>query len=148
MCMPQQEQKRRAAWNLAHHKLVRDMAYRVEHREKLRVEAAARYISSPEKVKAAVAASAKAHPETRAEWMALHPEQWAVIRRKHQAKRRTFGFVPLNQPFDGCEAHHLDKQRVIYIPRELHHSVWHSQFSGQGMEQINALALQWLAQNP
>ena len=64
--------------------------------------------------------------------------------RKVKARRRHLGFTPLNKWFKGSEAHHIDKERVIYIPKALHRSVWHSQTSGVGMELINKLALKYL----
>jgi hypothetical protein len=79
--------------------------------------------------------------ETNRRWCELHPEMARVWRRKREAKRRTPGFVPLNEPFDGCEGHHIDEERVIYIPKELHRSIWHNAWNGFGMEQINALAV-------
>jgi len=67
-----------------------------------------------------------------------------VWTRKSKAKRRMLGFVPMNQPFDGCEAHHINQSDIIYIPSELHRSISHNQWTGRGMEQINALATAWL----
>lgn len=64
-----------------------------------------------------------------------------VLRKKHKAKRRALGFLELNDHFDGSEGHHIDKEFVIYIPKEMHRSVYHNVFTGQGMGQINALAL-------
>lgn len=67
-------------------------------------------------------------------------------RRKEKAERRLLGFVPLNIPFLGCEGHHVDHDRIIYIPGELHRSISHNGRNGRNMEQINALAFQWLEQ--
>jgi hypothetical protein len=68
----------------------------------------------------------------------------ATLRRFH-AKRRRLGCVPVNEPFPGCEGHHIDTEHVIYIPKELHRSVYHCLRSGQGMDTINTLAYEWLA---
>ena len=88
-------------------------------------------------------------PEARAK---LSVARWkggrAVSARKDHAKRKNLGFVPINQPFAGCEGHHLDHDYAVYIPKVLHHSVPHNVWTGRNMEQINSLALQWLAQNP
>ena len=64
---------------------------------------------------------------------------------QHQyiAKRRNLGFIELNDHFDGAEAHHIDKEFVLYIPKELHRSVWHNVWTGQGMEEINEKAIEW-----
>ena len=69
-------------------------------------------------------------------WLGGRP----VSRRKHKAKRRALGFNPLNSPFLGCEGHHINQADVIYVPKELHRSVYHDQFTGQGMAEINRLA--------
>jgi hypothetical protein len=66
-----------------------------------------------------------------------------VFRRKSNAKRRLLGFILMNSPFLGYEGHHLDKDRVVYIPKPLHKSVWHNVLSGKNMEKINTLAVQW-----
>jgi|GEM_PF-2907189 len=71
----------------------------------------------------------------------------AVSGRKHTAIRRTFGFTPLNSWFPGCEAHHINHNDVIYLPRKLHHSVYHCQRTGKGMVEMNALAGQFLTED-
>ena len=63
---------------------------------------------------------------------------------KHDSKRRQLGFFPLNKYFEGSEAHHISKNFVIYMPIELHHSLYHNVWTWQGMEQINKLAIEWL----
>jgi len=64
---------------------------------------------------------------------------------KHRAKRRQLGFKPLNKPFEGSEGHHLqDKETVIFIPRELHQRICHNNWSGQNMNTIDKLALDYL----
>jgi len=61
--------------------------------------------------------------------------------KKGNAKRRKLGFIPLNQPFEGSNGHHINIEEVFYIPQEVHRSVVHNVFSGKGMEEINHLAL-------
>jgi hypothetical protein len=51
----------------------------------------------------------------------------------------------LNQPFDGSEGHHTDRERVVFIPKELHRSVGHNVWTGRNMDKINTMAYQWLA---
>jgi predicted DNA-binding protein YlxM (UPF0122 family) len=64
---------------------------------------------------------------------------------KTKSKRRQLGFKLLNKPFEGSEAHHLqDKETVIYIPKELHRRVSHNNWTGKGMNTIDALALDYL----
>lgn len=64
--------------------------------------------------------------------------------RKNRAKRRGFGFIKLNEPFPGCEGHHLDKEFVVHIPKEMHKSIFHSVLQDINMEEINALALDYV----
>jgi hypothetical protein len=60
-------------------------------------------------------------------------------------KRRRLGFRPLNGHFKGSEAHHLqDKETVIYIPKKLHRRISHNNWTGKGMNTIDALALYYL----
>lgn len=135
-CVAQYETNHKAAWYLAHPE------YYIEHREEIRAKAAVQHLEHPEKARATSAAYRAVYPMASAKWRAAHPAQWAAIRRKHQAKRRDLGFVPLNEFFDGSEAHHLNQipGEVIYIPKEIHRSLYHNVWTGQGMAQVNALA--------
>jgi hypothetical protein len=56
--------------------------------------------------------------------------------------------IPLNEPFPGCEGHHIDKTHIVYIPKELHQSVHHDLRGNKNMVRINALALEYLQQKP
>ncbi len=67
-------------------------------------------------------------------------------------RRRQLGHDPINNWFDGCEGHHLrysksskaqDNNLMIYVPSELHKSIWHNGTTGQGMREINILLLEW-----
>jgi hypothetical protein len=79
--------------------------------------------------------------------MIANPEKVRAIGKKEKAKRRLLGFVPLNAFFDGCEAHHVDNEQIIYMPKVLHRSIYHRQSDGMGMDKINALAYEWLARS-
>jgi len=59
------------------------------------------------------------------------------------AKRRAYGFEPLNKWFKGSEAHHVDKDLVIFIPKEMHASIWHRQNDSESMKIINNLAFEF-----
>lgn len=139
-----------------------------EAREKISAAMKGRYVSPETRAKMSVVNSNRS-PETRAKLSAAsmgnkyglghHPSEEAkaktvaahwkggekIAQIRHAAKRRTLGFVPLNQPIDGYEAHHVDKEHVIFMPKELHHSIYHNQWTGQNMDKINALAYEWLA---
>ena len=97
------------------------------------------------------------HPEK--DWNLVHPEQqrimeklWGIIHpekvrennRKQKAARRALGFIPLNEPFESCEGHHVDLLHVLYIPKMLHKSIKHNVFTGENMAVINELAYEWL----
>jgi hypothetical protein len=73
-------------------------------------------------------------------WRQDHPNEW----KKSKAKHRRLGFVPLNKPFKDSDGHHLDKEHVLYIPKELHSSIRHCVWTGWKMKEINAKALKWL----
>lgn len=70
-----------------------------------------------------------------------------VSKRKSSSKRRTLGFHPLNSPFPGSDAHHINKDDVIHMPHELHNSIYHNQNTGKGMAEMNALAGQYLMEH-
>lgn len=87
----------------------------------------------------------KVSSETRAKisvgiWKGGRSMAWS----RHDAKRRLLGFIPLNNPFPGCEGHHVDKERVINLLKELHRSVRHRQTDGRGMAAMNAVAFNFL----
>ena len=74
-------------------------------------------------------------------WRENHIEQYREIMRKVKTKReRSLGFVPLNKPFEGSEAHHICPTFVIYIPKDMHRSIYHNVWTGKNMEEINKLA--------
>lgn len=67
-------------------------------------------------------------------------------------RREKFGYAPLNEPFKNSDFHHLhyrpkaggvDRAIGIHIPKDLHNSIRHNPFTGQGMHEINLSALQW-----
>lgn len=62
------------------------------------------------------------------------------------AHSRGLEFTPLNQPFENSHGHHIDKKYVIFIPRDLHRSIYHSQKKPETMKRINDLAYKWLAE--
>lgn len=50
----------------------------------------------------------------------------------------------LNEWFPGCDAHHITSDVMMHIPAQMHNSVYHSLKTGQGMEEINRMAFEWL----
>jgi len=85
------------------------------------------------------------HEAKNAAWRAANPDKERRIYEKQNAQRRSLGFVPLNSWFLGCEAHHINPQDVVYIPKDLHRSLPHNLFTGKNMERINILAQQFLS---
>jgi len=67
-----------------------------------------------------------------------------VTSKRHNYKHRTLGFFPLNEYFEGAEAHHISINFVIYLPKKLHRSIWHNIWSWVNMEEINELAINYL----
>jgi|SRR5208337_1195837 len=74
------------------------------------------------------------------QWKKDHPDGV----RKSKAKRRGLGFIPLNEPFEGAVRHHIDKEHIVFIPRELHESVHHSVLRNENMTEINNKVFAWL----
>jgi hypothetical protein len=122
--------------------------------QKAKISAANTNPSPETRAKMSVVASNRT-PETRAKIGAANTGElshsWkggrAISGRKSKAKRRTLGFVPLNEPFIGCEGHHINPIDAIYIPKQLHQSVKHNVFTGMNMDKINALAGQFLTED-
>lgn len=71
-------------------------------------------------------------------------EKGRINSAKCNAKRRGLGHIHLNKPFPGCNGHHIDKDHIIHIPKEPHNRVYHNVWTGQGMEEINAIAFEFL----
>jgi hypothetical protein len=103
--------------------------------------------ANPEKCRATWATCRSANPEKYkamfAKWCKANPEKRRLQHAKAKAKHRTLGCTALNQPFVGSQGHHVDQDRILYIPTDLHRSVSHNIWTGRNMDKINALAYQW-----
>ena len=89
----------------------------------------------------------KQYYEKHRDELLAHQKQYNVleiIRRRNSKRQRELGFIPLNKPFKGSVAHHIDKIYVIYIPEDIHHSIAHSVFKNKNMDEINAVAFNYL----
>lgn len=83
--------------------------------------------------------------EKRKIWVKNNPIKAKEAYIRHSNKRKgLLGFNPLNKYFDGSEAHHINKNDVIYIPKEIHRSIWHCLKTGLNMKEINKLAINYL----
>lgn len=88
------------------------------------------------------------HNEWHKQWKEGNHERWLELQKANIAKRkRNLGFEPLNEYFEGAEAHHINKEEIIYIPRELHKSTSHRQGDWDSMLAMNKLAFQYLIDN-
>lgn len=67
-----------------------------------------------------------------------------MIEYVHRRKRR-FGFKKLNHRFPNSHAHHTDINHVIFIPKEIHNSIYHELETGKGMRDIDREAFLWIA---
>lgn len=66
---------------------------------------------------------------------------------KAHAKRKNLGFTPINEYFNNCQAHHINKDYIIHIPKEIHKSIYHSVLRNINMIEINSLAFTWFENN-
>ena len=91
------------------------------------------------------------HRKHNTKWNKNHPKKHKEIERmgnkKQKAKRKNLGFNPINNYFKNSNAHHINENDVIYIPEDLHKSIWHNVFTGKGIVEINSLAFTWLESN-
>lgn len=64
-------------------------------------------------------------------------------------KRRKMGFIPLNKRFKNSNAHHINNDYVIFIPKEMHvgKENSHNHYTGQGMKEMNKKAFKYLYEN-
>lgn len=68
-----------------------------------------------------------------------------ISRKKSQAKRKqNLEFNPINNIFEKSHFHHLDKRNGIFIPKDLHKSIWHSLKKSETMLKINIKAWDFL----
>jgi hypothetical protein len=78
-------------------------------------------------------------------WRKAHPDRVREGKKRRNDKRdRSLDFISLNKYFEGADAHHLDKTYVIYIPQEVHQSIRHSVLRNKNMDEINAIAFNYL----
>jgi len=94
------------------------------------------------------------HPEKRNQqkrkWRKEHPEKTKEIARLELARRKRDypTNIILNEYFEGSHLHHLTPWVAIYIPDEMHKSIWHNLRTGKNMYEINRKALDfWLGKS-
>ena len=101
-------------------------------------------LNNPEKEQERYRQWAEDHREQRNEnnRQYFKTEKGKAARRRIKSNRRDLGFNPLNEYFDGSEAHHINQNDVIYILKELHQSIRHCLKTGLNMKKINQLAME------
>lgn len=83
--------------------------------------------------------------EYKRQWRKNNIDRERIIGQKSKNKRkRNLGFFPLNEYFEGAHAHHISQNFVIYMPEEIHRSIWHCLETGHNMNEINKLAINLL----
>ena len=75
-----------------------------------------------------------------------NPEKYSLIKKRADYKRRGLGSNCLNKRFDGSHGHHVNINDVIFIPEQLHNSVLHNVWTGEGMIEINDKVRAWLTE--
>lgn len=112
----------------------RNSEYKLAHREKLITQSRIYSVTHREKIKAYLQSQAGKASNRRNS-------------KKMKAKRKQFGFIPLNEYFDGSHGHHINKEMVIFIPKELHESTRHSVLQNRNMETINKKSFDFMEEN-
>jgi len=132
----EQRQQSNKKWEERHKEQVKAYKHKwyEEHKEIAKERERQRYRNRREQIN-----------EQNRQWAKAHPDKVRETKKKYKHKKlRKFGFIPLNKPFQGSEAHHLDRTYVIYIPAEVHKSIRHSVLRNRNMDEINAIAWNYL----
>jgi len=101
----------------------------------------------------------KQESEWTKQWRKRHPEnekqcherylktsKGKLANRKQHSKWRKLGYNVINiQDITNpeYEGHHLTINDVLFIPKKIHRSIWHSLIKNINMDKINFIAIQW-----
>ena len=123
--------------------------YRDEHRDKKIAVAKEWNETNPDKYKAYqrkwYEENTDKAKELNKKWRDENPERVREMRHERRIYLSAYGDCKkLNNVFPGCHAHHIDPDTIMHIPESLHLSIWHTIKIGQGMEEINIHAFNWL----
>ena len=116
----------------------------LEHREEILKEQKLRYLDNEGRARQYYLNNKERILKKLLLWKKDNPEKQAAASRKHDHKRRNLGFFPLNKYFQGSVGHHISQNFVIYMPEEIHRSMYHNIWTGRNMEQMNKLAIEFL----
>lgn len=145
-----QEHQRRKNWESKNPGKVKSYKkkYNRMHKNEVKVKAKEYYeknkdtISKNQKIK--YAEDPELFKERVKRWRHKDKASVTIVDRRHRSKQRGLGYTQLNECFEGSEFHHIDQVQGAYIPKELHRSFYHSLKTGQGMEEMNKLAFEFL----
>jgi len=117
----------------------------------------------PNRVKEVVKKWKERHLDKVIQWRKEHPDeireevkQWrkenpdkvrGYAKKQSNRRHRDLGFIPLNEYFEGSDAHHINKNEVIYIPKKYHRSICHCLETGKNMALINSIAWDYLIES-
>jgi len=146
------EGETKKAYNKTYYLLHREKAkisnktYKLLHSAELKVQMSTYYKTNKERLSAR---KKSYYMENRSERLSKdkffrQTPKGKAISKRHKSNRRGLNFVPLNEWFTGSEAHHVDKEYVIYVPMEMHQSNRHSLLKDRNMGMINGLAFKFL----
>jgi len=135
----------------------RGKEYREENKDKI----ATRRKQYREENKEVIAGRKKDYYEKNKTKIVEHQKQYLKTstgmesKKKTASKRRGFGFSPINNYFEGSEFHHMhinfggaeDHEIGIFIPAELHNSIYHNSSTWAGMDEMNNKAIEWYNEN-
>ena len=143
---PEGEKAKSKKYRMAHsdQEKVRGKKYRLTHIEETKERHKKYQETHPEAGEKHYLAHCEEIKERSKKWQLAHPNKMKEIRRRMKAKRRQLGFVPLNKMFPGAHGHHVDTERVIYMPAKLHGSIKHSVLANRNMDKINEIAFKFL----
>ena len=63
---------------------------------------------------------------------------------RQYSKRKMLGYDTVNEPFDGSDGHHIDREHVVYVPKKIHKSVYHRLDRPDTMDRVNTKVYCWL----
>jgi len=87
------------------------------------------------------------NPDYKKQWQKDNPDKVRITKQKYHAKRKGWGYEPINEYFKDAHFHHMhiedDHAIGIFIPPELHISISHRYNNKESMDKINKATLKW-----
>ncbi|MBU1082596.1 MAG: hypothetical protein KKB59_19070 [Spirochaetes bacterium] len=88
------------------------------------------------------------NPDYTKKWRINNPEKYIKIWMQMNSRRKGWGYEPINNYTKEYHFHHMhiedDHSIGIFIPPELHRSIFHAYNDPESMDKINEAALEWL----